>query len=509
MKPSLQLKIGQHLAMTPQLQQAIKLLQLSSLELQSEIQEALETNPMLESEETTTQDQDSADASEKSAAAEEAPSDTSVSQANDDNDTQELQQSDHIPDDLPVDSAWEDTYQNLSTSSGGSGLSDDEERNLLERNSTPDTLIDHLIWQLELTPMSAVDHAIGVMIIESLGDNGFLTADLEEIRQSVLKEAHLFGEDHTLEMDEVIAVLHRVQQFDPPGIAARNLQECLSIQLKQLPEDLPWQIEAQQIVDHHIEALGSHNYTDLQRKLELDEEELKMVMRLIQSLNPHPGSDLQANKTQYVIPDVIVRKFEDSWRVELNPEVAPKLRINANYASLGKQTHSSQDSQYFKNHLQEARWFIKSLQSRNETLLKVASKIVEHQKGFFEYGEQAMKPMVLNDIAMAVDMHESTISRVTTQKYMHTPKGIFELKYFFSSHVNTTSGGECSSIAIKAIIKELIDNEDKKKPYSDNKIAEILTKEKGINAARRTVAKYREAMNIESSSKRKRSIDFK
>lgn len=505
MKQSLQLKIGQHLAMTPQLQQAIKLLQLSSIELQTEIQEALESNPMLE-----------ADEPQPNISNEDSQNNDSLTA---DKDLHETTQNEQIPDDLPVDAAWEDTYQNTSQiSSGGSGLSEEEERTLIERNSQPDTLIDHLIWQLELTPMSAIDHAIGITIIESLEENGFLTASLDDLRTAVLKETHLFPEDiseediseneNTIDDEEIIAVLHRIQQFDPPGIAARHLQECLNIQIDQFPPSLPWQIEAKRIIEDYIEPLSKHDYALLQRKLELDDEELQMVLKLIQSLNPCPGSRFQADKTQYVIPDVIVRKHQGTWRVELNTDAFPRLRINNNYANLAKKNQSQQDSQYLKEHLQEARWFLKSLQSRNETLLKVASKIVEHQKGFFEYGEQAMKPMVLNDIALAVEMHESTISRVTTQKYILTPKGIFELKYFFSSRVNTTTGGECSSIAIKALIKKLISQEDKKKPYSDQKIAEILTKEKGINAARRTVAKYREALNIESSSKRKRLMDL-
>ncbi|MBV1872320.1 MAG: RNA polymerase factor sigma-54, partial [Gammaproteobacteria bacterium] len=304
---------------------------------------------------------------------------------------------------------------------------------------------------------------------------------------------------------EVVAVLHRIQQFEPPGVGAQNLQDCLLIQLRQLPEDTKWRDEAILIIAEHIELLGNRDFNQLIRRSKLKEEKLKEVLRLIKTLSPQPGQAISTSHAEYVIPDVIVTKKNERWRVELNPAVAPRIRINSGYASLVRRADNSADNSFLRDNLQEARWFIKSLQSRNETLLKVSTRIVEHQQGFFEYGEEAMKPLVLHEIAESVEMHESTISRVTSNKYMHTPRGVFELKYFFSSHVSTESGGECSSTAIRAIIKKLIAAENPKKPLSDNKITGIL-KEQKINVARRTIAKYREALSIPPSNERKRLI---
>ena len=328
--------------------------------------------------------------------------------------------------------------------------------------------------------------------------DGYLSVSLEEIHQSLASD-----EDSDLELDEIEAVLHRIQNFDPAGVAARNLQESLLIQLRQLDDVSHKQQLATQLLEQHFDLLASRDYSQLLRKLKIDEDQLKDVISFIQSLNPRPGGMVSDQKPEYVIPDVFVKKVKNKWVVELNPDTAPRLRINNHYASLIKQVNNSADNTYMKNHLQEARWFIKSLTSRNETLLKVATCIVERQRGFLEYGEEAMKAMVLHDIAEAVEMHESTISRVTTKKYMHTPRGIFELKYFFSSHVATASGGECSATAIRALLKKLIAAENTNKPLSDSKLADILS-EQGINVARRTVAKYREAINIPPSNERKR-----
>ena len=277
------------------------------------------------------------------------------------------------------------------------------------------------------------------------------------------------------------------------------------IQLRQLPEDTKWRDEAILIIAEHIELLGNRDFNQLIRRSKLKEEKLKEVLRLIKTLSPQPGQAISTSHAEYVVPDVIVTKKNERWRVELNPAVAPRIRINSGYASLVRRADNSTDNSFLRDNLQEARWFIKSLQSRNETLLKVSTRIVEHQQGFFEYGEEAMKPLVLHEIAESVEMHESTISRVTSNKYMHTPRGVFELKYFFSSHVSTESGGECSSTAIRAIIKKLIAAENPKKPLSDNKITGIL-KEQKINVARRTIAKYREALSIPPSNERKRLI---
>jgi RNA polymerase sigma-54 factor len=300
-------------------------------------------------------------------------------------------------------------------------------------------------------------------------------------------------------------VLKQIQHFDPIGVGARDLGECLKIQLEQLPADTPWLAASLSLVDEHLPLLASRDFATLKRRTKLGEEDLGEVVRLIQTLNPRPGTAVAQEAAEYVVPDVIVSRKEGRWLVELNPDATPGLRINADYAGLVKRADNSADNTFLRDHLQEARWFLKSLQSRNETLLKVATRIVEHQRGFLEYGEEAMKPLVLNEIAEAVEMHESTISRVTSRKYMHTPRGIFELKYFFSSHVSTSSGGEVSSTAIRALIKKLTADENPRKPLSDSRIATILA-EQNINVARRTVAKYRESMAIPPSNERKRLV---
>ncbi len=502
MKQSLQLKIGQQLTMTPQLQQAIKLLQLSTLDLQQEIQQALESNPMLDvtEESETEQQQENTDQSELIDLSKNTETKAETTSEDAEPTTEESDWQDNIPEDLPVDTQWDDVYQ-ASSSSGSlsSAPADSGDYDIDSRNSLTESLQDHLHWQLNLTRMSDTDRLIGIAIIDALDNNGRLTLSTEEIHAG-------FAEDNPdLELDEVMAVLHRIQHFDPPGVAAKDLQDCLLIQLKQLSPETPWLKEAKLIIDRHMNLLGNRDYAQLMRRSKLKEPQLKEVLQLIQSLNPNPGEMISPDTTEYVVPDVFVKKIKGRWIVELNPDIAPKLRINSDYASLVKRADSSEDNTYLRDNLQEARWFLKSLQSRNETLMKVATKIVEHQRGFLDYGDEAMKPLVLHDIADAVEMHESTISRVTTQKYMHTPRGIFELKYFFSSHVSTDSGGECSSTAIRALIKKLIAAENPRKPLSDSKITTILG-EQGIKVARRTIAKYRESLVIPPSNERKRLV---
>lgn len=488
MKTSLQLKMSQQLTMTPQLQQAIRLLQLSTLDLQQEIQEVLDSNPMLELEDDYYSD----------------ANDLSAPELADDshNEMQEIQELDEhwaqqqLPDDLPTDSQWEDTYHTSAAPNSHLHTSDDDHYEHL--HSTNDSLQDHLLWQLNLTPMSEADHSIALMLIDGIDEDGYVHTTIEDVLESL-------GGALDIDEDEVLAVLHRLQQFDPTGIFAYDLRECLLLQLKQYPQDTPLLLETQEVISQHIELLGNRDYATLMRRTRLTEEQLKSVLQLIKQLNPKPGAMIQSAEAEYIVPDIIVRNQHDQWKIELNPDIAPKLKVNEHYASLIKEPSHSNDHAFLRDNLQEARWFIKSLQSRNETLLKVATKIVEHQIDFFEEGEEAMKPLVLADIASAVEMHESTISRVTTQKYMHTPRGIFELKYFFSSHVNTEEGGECSSTAIRAMIKKLITEENVKKPLSDNKIAAMLS-DKGIQIARRTVAKYREALLIPPSNERKQLV---
>lgn len=502
LKPSVQLRLGQSLTMTPQLQQAIRLLQLSTLELQAQIQETLETNPMLESLEADEAEGDAAEVGELSPEPDSAPAEESRREEID-SDTlavsDERPGGEDIPEELPVDSNWEDIYD-VAPIATGSGT-EFEGRDLFEnQGGAGESLREHLMWQLNLVPMSQEDRAIAMALVDAINEDGYLSESMDSIQASLSGDMEMVP---TLE--EIEAVLHLVQQLDPVGSGARNLSECLLVQLRHLPEDTPWLEEARALVRDHLESLGSRDYRQLTRSLRVSEEELQQVVALIQTLNPRPGGLISNETPEYVIPDVFVRKQHGRWQVELNPEIAPRLRINPLYASFVRRADSSQDNVYLRNHLQEARWFIKSLQSRNETLLRVASAIVEQQRGFLEYGEEAMKPLVLRDIAEQLDMHESTISRVTTQKYMHTPRGIFEFKYFFSSHVGTADGGECSATAIRAMIRKLVAEEPRGKPMSDSKIASILV-ERGIHVARRTVAKYREAMAIPPSNERKRLI---
>lgn len=495
MKQSLQLKIGQQLTMTPQLQQAIKLLQLSTLDLQQEIHEFLESNPLLEfDEEENYSAETESSSTETSNANESSNNETNESSA--EQPQVESEWTESIPNELSIDSNWDDTYQNSAAAADTPVFDGDQDFD--SRNASSEDMQDHLIWQLNLTHMSDRDIEIAYAIIDSVQTDGYLSLSLDEIFNSLTQELE------ELELDEVAAVQHRLQRFDPVGVCSQDLRECLLVQLEAFKEH-PLYRATYNIVDQHLGLLGNRDYTQLSRKTKLKEDALKDVISLIQQLNPRPGSVIDSSETDYVIPDVTVKKHNGVWQVELNNDALPPIKINETYSAMVNSSASSEDISYIKNSLQEAKWFLKSLQSRNETLLKVASCIVSKQVEFFEVGEEAMKPMVLHDVAEEVGMHESTISRVTTHKYMHTPRGIYELKYFFSSHVNTASGGECSSTAIRAMIKKLVADEPPQKPLSDNKLANILA-EQGIQVARRTVAKYREAMNIPPSNERKRLI---
>ncbi len=481
MKQGLQLKMGQQLAMTPQLQQAIKLLQLSTLDLQQEIQNALDENPLLEREESN--------------GTEEVHKELDSSQV----DTAEAITKQEFSDDLPAESNWEESYTPVPTTSVSSGAASYEGEDTVYQGESSASLQDHLLWQMQLTPFSEQDLLIATAIIDSIDESGYLTTSCESILES------LAGEIEDLELDEVAVVLKRIQHFDPVGVAARSTQECLQIQLQHLPPETPWLEQALMILESHMDLLANRDYRTLARKTKLKEAQLAEVMHLIQSLEPRPGNHIEDSQAQYIVPDVYVKKIAGKWRVSLNPDCDPHLSVNQQYADLCKGKISKSDSQFIKGHLQSAKWFIKSLESRNDTLLKVSNCIVQQQQDFFEHGDEAMKPMVLNDVAFAVDMHESTISRVTTQKFMHTPRGIYELKFFFSSHVATENGGECSSTAIRALIKKLISAESTTKPLSDNKIAQLL-EEQGIKVARRTIAKYRESLGIPPSNQRKQLL---
>ncbi|MFT5161506.1 MAG: RNA polymerase sigma-54 factor [Alteromonadaceae bacterium] len=491
MRQSLQLRFSQQLTMTPQLQQAIRLLQLSTLDLQQEIQDALEGNPLLEVEEIQ------ADKIEQSIEDKVHDADNEMQLNGSEDEHSEVKEQDSsdsitqdtISEELPTDAQWDDY---ISAGPNTPAVTPPEETQSYQGETT-ENIQDYLTWQMNLTPFSETDLAIAITIIEAINHKGFLTISIEEVLASM-------GNDE-IELDEVAAVLKRVQFFEPVGVAARDLRECLMLQLSRL-ENTPWVKEALLVVGEHISLLGARDYRTLMRKTKLKEEALTQVMRLIHTLNPTPASSVIQEENNYVIPDVTVVKRKGRWVAELNGDTMPKLRVNKEYAALSKTMKQSNDSQFIKSHLQEAKWFIKSLESRNDTLLKVSNCILHQQQGFFEYGDEAMKPMVLNDVAEIVDMHESTISRVTTQKYMHTPRGIFELKYFFSSHVSTKNGGECSSTAIRALIKKLVSAENQQKPLSDSKIADILA-DQGIKVARRTIAKYRESLSIPPSNQRK------
>ena len=504
MKQSLQLKLGQQLTMTPQLQQAIRLLQLSTLDLQQEIQQALDSNPLLEAEEDETfPGENEADSREPAdSAGQDGPMDSQDGPMDSQDGAGELAaDSDwdgNLPEELPVDTQWDDL---LPSASAPMGAADDmPDSDFESRNTAGESLQEQLLWQLNLTRLSDTDRLIALAIIDATDENGRLQQELEELHEALLE-----GSELDIELDEIVAVLHRLQQFEPAGVCTRNLQECLLVQLRQLPPSTPWLEQARVILSRHINQLGSGDFKQIMRRTRLSEQDLKEVLALIQSLDPNPGQSVAQDSTEYVVPDVFVSKRDGRWVVELNPDIAPRLRINSNYASLIKRADNSADNTFLRDNLQEARWFLKSLHSRNETLMKVATKIVEHQRNFLDYGPEAMKPLVLHEIAEAVEMHESTISRVTTQKYMHTPRGVFELKYFFSSHVATTSGGECSSTAIRALIKKLVAAENPRKPLSDNKITQLL-EEQGVKVARRTIAKYRETLLIPPSNERKRLV---
>ena len=477
LKSSLNLQLGQTLTMTPQLQQAIRLLQLSTLELQLEVQQALENNPMLELAEEISGD-------------ERGDAETGSTES-----TENSESSDNESLDLPTgDDNWDDHY---FEGNGQGGAVDDRD----PFENQPDTeggLRDHLLWQLHLSPLGEVDRRIGAALIDSINGDGYLETDLTSLQETL-------GGPEQIDLDEIVAVLHWIQQCDPLGVGARDLRECLLLQLRALEPARAGRDLALRVIDSGMDKLARRDFRGLQRDFSVNELELSVALELIRGLNPRPGGQISERAPEYVTPDVYVRRDGNSWRVDLNPEIAPRIRINSLYAGMVRRVNDARDSAFMRNQLQEARWFLKSLHSRNDTLLRVARAIVERQAGFFEKGDVAMEPLILRDIAETLGMHESTISRVTTQKYMHTPRGVFEFKHFFSSHVGTSDGGECSATAIRAMIRQLISEEPPNRPMSDSRLAQVLS-DRGINVARRTVAKYREAMNLPPSSERRQLL---
>ena len=497
MKPALSLRMGQQVTMTPQLQQAIRLMQLSSVELALEVREAIESNPMLDYPE------DEADALEDETAAEglddpgtDADADPGLDETWEDGEPPASDWAEgaaevspgnsDIPDELPVDTSWDDIYQTPPGSGAPAAAPD------AELGSGGESLTDRLLWQLNLTPVSVTDRAICMAIVRAIDPDGMLTAGVADIAREL-----------SVETAEVEAMLKLVQRFEPAGVGARDLCECLLLQLDDLPDDVPHREAARHLLEHCFEALVARDYAALARRSKLADGALDAALALVRSLHPRPGSAVGDFAGEYIEPDVFVRREGGRWVVELNQDILPRVRINGDYACLVRRGDNSPDNVFLRDHLREARWFLKSLRNRGETLLAVASKVVEFQRAFLEHGDEAMVPLGLAEIAAAVGMHESTISRVTTRKYLHTPRGIFELKYFFSSHVGTLTGGEVSSTAIRALIRRLVAEEDPRKPLSDSRIVALLS-ERNIAVARRTVAKYRESMSMPPSSERRR-----
>jgi len=496
MKQTLEIKLGQKLAMTPQLQQAIRLLQLSVIDLRTEIQSALDNNPMLDNADhndatpdpAVSDDEDIYNDNEKLTPGKD---ETTASKETDD-----VFEHGTAGDELKEDYTWDDeSYIPRRTSSNNRENDWSSSMEVDSRNSSPTTLHDHLEWQMNMLPLSDRDQLIAGTIIEAVNDDGYLTLSIEDI-------THSLEADPRIEQDEVMAMLHQIQNFDPVGVAAVGVADSLQIQLRQLPDDTPFRSTAMTIADKYLDLVAHRDMKKLKRLLKGKPSTLSGAITLIQSLNPRPGSIINPSETRYIIPDITVKKNNGKWRARLNEDALPKLEVNRYYQSLIRRGDNSTDNRYLKENLQEARWYIKSLQNRHDTLLSVANEIIKRQQDFFEHGDESMKPMVLHDIADALELHESTISRVTTNKYMQTHLGVFELKYFFSSHVSTTDGGTCSATAIRSLIKKLVNNEPIGKPISDNRIAELLSQQ-GMCVARRTVAKYRELMSIPPSNLRK------
>jgi len=478
MKHSLQLRLSQHLTLTPQLQQSIRLLQLSTLELNQELERFLQDNPLLEREEDV---QDGVTASRLESSSTEsyaeadapssAPAETEAAPA----------------ENAPLDAATA-SLSNFDDDGYGSGSRDDDDDSDYPQiaSSTP-TLREHLLSQTGFTAISERDRTLVSLLIDALDDSGFITQPLEEIAQMLPPELEV-------EVEELSVALRLLQNLDPPGVGARSLAECLELQLRAMPEYTEYRTEAIETVRQHLELLAARDYAKLKKALHCDDDALRAIQKLITNLNPRPGSAFAGEEARYIVPDVVVKKVKGVWLAALNPDAMPKLRINRMYSQI-LQRNRDASAQQLASQLQEAKWLIKNVQQRFETILRVSQAIVDRQRHFFEHGEVAMRPLVLREIAQILDLHESTVSRVTTQKFMLTPRGIFELKYFFGSHVATETGGACSATAIRALIKQLVSAENSKKPLSDNQLSEILGQQ-GIVVARRTVAKYRESLQI-------------
>ncbi|WP_298619316.1 RNA polymerase factor sigma-54 [uncultured Zoogloea sp.] len=483
MKPSLQLKLSQHLALTPQLQQSIKLLQLSTLELNQEIEKILLENPMIERDEP----ESNLGSSRLEAPGPAAPAGSEAAHEREQEQARESDQRERDTDrefDFAEGGDWQ--------GSGSGSRDDDDDNDFQDLQATVTTLRDHLDAQIALTQLSDRDRALTRFMIEALDDDGYLSQALEDLLPLLPPELEV-------DLDDLTIALRHIQSLDPCGIGAADIGECLGLQLRALPPSREREL-ALAIVAEHLELLAARDYLKLKRALRCTDDELREAHALILDLNPRPGARFAQSDIRYVVPDVIVRKVRNTWVVNLNPDAMPKLRINQLYAQILRDNRGASGS--LSNHLQEARWLIKNVQQRFDTIQRVSQAIVDRQRQFFDYGDVAMRPLTLREIAEQLELHESTVSRVTTQKYMATPRGIFEFKHFFGSHVATDTGGAASSTAIRALIRQLVAAEDKKKPLSDAKIAELLGQQ-GIVVARRTIAKCRESLDIPPVSLRK------
>lgn len=485
MKASLQLKLSQQLSLTPQLQQAIKLLQLSTLEMNQEVERYLLENPMLEREDEPAQESLGYTTNGSNEHVQEQPESY-----------REEAREERVEGEADAPSAAgmeEDRWAGDSGSYGAPGRDpNDEDSDPMEQQAAATSLRDHLTWQLGLTQFSDRDRSLIRFLIEGLDDDGYLSSPLEDLLETL-------PEEYEVSLEDLEIALLQLQSLDPTGIAARSPQECLALQLKSLPQDKVRDL-ALEVVQQHLELLAARDFAKIKKNTACDDQTLKAAHALIIGLNPRPGAQFAAVDTRYIIPDVIVRKIRGQWVANINPDAYPRLKINRLYADILSKQRRGEGG--LSGQLQEARWLIKNIQQRFDTIARVSQVIVERQRQFFEHGEVAMRPLVLREVADIIGLHESTVSRVTSQKFMATPRGIFELKYFFGSHVATDTGGACSAIAIRALIKQLIGEEDGKKPLSDSQISEILGQQ-GIVVARRTVAKYREALNIPPVNLRK------
>lgn len=477
MKQSLQLKFSQHLTLTPQLQQSIRLLQLSTQELNQELETLLQENPLLERADKNESGLDNPDGFVPF----NTPQETSAPVQNENPQQGEL---------------GEDYFESTNSSrweENSAGSDDDTDYSFQE--SVPITLREHLRDQIKLMHSSQRDQTLAMLLVDAINDDGYLEQSLEDL-------AAMLTEDSDVDPMELQTALRLIQHLDPPGVGARNLAECLSLQLQAMPAETPHRALAISVAEQHLPVLASRDYARLRRLLHCDDATLRMVQQLVTQLNPRPGAAFsKISSDHYIQHEIIVKKVKGIWVASLNDEVVPKLRINQLYANILKRNRDS-SSQYLMSQMQEAKWMIKNIQQRFSTILRVSQAIVDRQRNFIEHGEIAMRPLVLREIADELELHESTISRVTTRKYMLTPRGVYELKYFFGSHVATESGGACSATAIRALIKQMIGEENSKKPLSDNQITDVLSKQ-GIVVARRTIAKYRESLQIPAANQRK------